>query len=406
MSFFSQFPTIKYDVRNDNVKNDIIDIFRHVDAKDSRIDEITTYMYYEVVEGERPDVVSNRLYGTPDYHWTFFIINEGLKKGLLNWPSSYRRTELRLEQEFGKHSILTFIPRQYPVARKYENSFEMANYFGGLELDSGNIILKAHDPSINAQAKITKFDDQRFQLWIYDLENTRHFRDYSMSNGVPPVAVPKDEVRDWSLVYIDNPYTSGPKYTEFEDKRDAWAAKALEWLQLNYTSVYFEFLNDTRNKAGLIAGTTKYYKYFLTTYFSKVTFTSQRFYEEAQHAPSYFLDNEFEDENSTAFDAYKHVYNDNDINLPYSYFRGETDPDVGATRIDGFDQSSLEVYGDISRNRRYVPSFIEVYYADQAKYVSYLEHLKTAEFDNRRIRVIRPELIDQFVEIYQEKLLK
>ena len=139
MSFFSQFPKIKYDINADGVKTDLTDMFRHVDVKEHLIDDITTYTWYEILEGERPDVVSNRLYGTPDYYWTFFVLNDDLKNGLNDWPKSYRQFESMLEQDYGDYSTLVFIPRQYPVARKYENSFEMVNYFGGLDLSTGNI---------------------------------------------------------------------------------------------------------------------------------------------------------------------------------------------------------------------------------------------------------------------------
>ena len=145
MSFFSQFPKIKYDINADGIKTDVTDIFRYVDVKDGLINDIGTYTWYEILEGERPDVVSNRLYGTPDYYWTFFAINESLKKGLNTWPKSYRQFEMMLEEDYSKYSVLVFIPRQYPVARKYENSFEMVNYFGGLDLNTGNIRIRTYD---------------------------------------------------------------------------------------------------------------------------------------------------------------------------------------------------------------------------------------------------------------------
>ena len=40
------------------------------------VDEISAYRYFEISNGERPDIVSQRLYNTPNYHWTFFILND------------------------------------------------------------------------------------------------------------------------------------------------------------------------------------------------------------------------------------------------------------------------------------------------------------------------------------------
>lgn len=392
MSFFTQFPKIQYDINADGIKTEITDIFRQVDVNESFIDDVTTYMWYEIKEGERPDVVSNRLYGSPDYYWTFFVLNESLKQGLNTWPKSYRQFELMLEQDYSKYSVLVFIPRQYPVARKYENSFEMVNYFGGLDLSTGNVKIRTKDEfnGKKIEADILKFDDQRYQLWVYDINDKGKF-----ANNI-----------SWNIEYIDNPYEDGQQYKQFEDERTAWAKEAFEWVRLNQTTVYYSFLRDIENKQGLALESDAYYDYFLKNYFQTIQFVSHRFFESSYNAPSYFLDNEYEDERSTVFDAYSKVFSQRDVVLENNYFRGDVDTNVPTTRLDGFEQSEIEEYNSISRQRRFVPSFVESYFAEQAKFVSIKEDLEEKTFEARKIRIIRPEHIDEFVETYQEKLEK
>jgi hypothetical protein len=86
MGFFRQFPKTSYDFFNRGVNYKVTDIFRYVNVDYSFLDDVSTYSYYRIQNGERPDVVSQRLYGTPDYYWTFFIINDHLKEGIGNWP--------------------------------------------------------------------------------------------------------------------------------------------------------------------------------------------------------------------------------------------------------------------------------------------------------------------------------
>jgi len=392
MSFFTQFPKIQYDINANGIKTEITDIFRHVDVNEKFIDNITTYTWYEIKEGERPDVVSNRLYGSPDYYWTFFVLNESLKQGLNTWPKSYRQFELMLEQDYSKYSVLVFIPRQYPVARKYENSFEMVNYFGGLDLSTGNVKIRTKDEfnGKKIEADILKFDDQRYQLWVYDINDKGKF-----ANNI-----------SWNIEYIDNPYEDGQQYKQFEDERTALAKEAFEWVRLNQTIVYYSFLRDIENKQGLVLESDAYYNYFLKNYFQKIQFVSHRFFESSYNAPSYFLDNEYEDERSTALDAYSKVFSQRDVVLENNYFRGDVDTNIPTTRLDGFEQSEIEEYNSISRQRRFVPSFVESYFAEQAKFVSIKEDLEEKSFEARKIRIIRPEHIDEFVETYQEKLEK
>ena len=394
MSFFSQFPKIKYDINADGVKTDLTDMFRYVDVKEGLIDNIGTYSYYEILEGERPDVVSNRLYGTPDYYWTFFVLNDNLKNVLNDWPKSYRQFEQMLEQDYADYSTLIFIPTQNPVARKYENGFEMVNYFGGLDLSTGNIRIRAQDNAADGskvEAEILKFDDQRYQLWVYNINNTGYF----------------SRNRRWNIIYTENPNeTSSVAWNDFEIARSKWASEALEWTRKNQTTVYYAFLLEIRFQINIITGSAAYYNYFLEKFFQKINFVSHRFFEESYNAPSYFIDSDSEDESATAFDAYDGVYNPNDIILGDDFIVGDLDENVLPTKEDGFDQSEIAQYNEISRQRKYIPSFVKRYTVTQAKFVSIKDDLDQKTFEARKIRVIRPEHIDEFVELYQEKLLK
>lgn len=393
MSFFSQFPQLKYDINANGVKTDVTDMFRYVDVKDDFIDNYTTYSYYNITEGERPDVVSNSLYGTPDYYWTFFVVNESLKQGLNTWPKSYRQFELMLEQDYEKYSTLIFIPRQYPVARKYENSFEMVNYFGGLDLSNENIRLRTYDSSSDEnpiEAKVLRFDDQRYQLWLYDINNLGKF-----SNN-----------RRWSIGYIEEDLDQNSSaYTSFAEQRTEWIKEALEWTRMNQTTVYYAFIKDGTTD-NYVEGSDAYYKYFLDKFFSKIVFVSHRFFEKSYNSPSYFVDNEFNEEKSTAADAYENIYNESDIQMPNGYTVGDIDTNVSRVKVDGFDQSEVAEYASISRSRKYIPSFVKTYTSTEANFVSIKDDLAQKALEAMKIRVIRPEHIDEFAERYKEKLLK
>jgi len=106
MPYFQQFPTTTYDVNKDGVIDEVTDIFRYVDVKDNAISDLATYTWYNIADGERPDVVSQKLYGTPKYYWTFFVINDSLKHGLEDWPLSHQELEKFLEYNFDSNSVV------------------------------------------------------------------------------------------------------------------------------------------------------------------------------------------------------------------------------------------------------------------------------------------------------------
>ena len=86
MAFFTQFPKTQYSVESDGILSTITDLYRYVDVIEKSSQNVLAYKIVDVFDGERPDNLSQRLYGTPDYYWTFFIVNDNLKEGIEAWP--------------------------------------------------------------------------------------------------------------------------------------------------------------------------------------------------------------------------------------------------------------------------------------------------------------------------------
>jgi hypothetical protein len=51
----------------------------YVDLLDIAKDDAAFYTYYDIQNGDRPDQVSQKLYGRSDLHWTFAIMNDFTK---------------------------------------------------------------------------------------------------------------------------------------------------------------------------------------------------------------------------------------------------------------------------------------------------------------------------------------
>ena len=134
-NFFSQFPKLSYDIDGEGSYVNLTDISRTADISTFNEDKVSYYTYYEVNDGDRPDTVSQLLYGTPEYYWTLFILNDSLKAGLNNaWPVSGLDFETMIANQYDKYSafavnpeltIAGAIPQQHsdfsvvPLANKY-----------------------------------------------------------------------------------------------------------------------------------------------------------------------------------------------------------------------------------------------------------------------------------------------
>jgi len=91
--YFQGFPTIQYQIEEETHTTEVVDIFRTVRPKQSLKDDILLYTKYTIQDGERPDHVSQKLYGTPDYYWVFFMVNENLTNIHTDWPLSRKEIQ-------------------------------------------------------------------------------------------------------------------------------------------------------------------------------------------------------------------------------------------------------------------------------------------------------------------------
>ena len=113
MSFFKQFPKVDYDINRTGTIQKIVDIYRSVRPIQKFVDSPSLYMKYEIKNGERPDIVSQRLYQTPDFYWTFFVVNEFLHDGYKVWPMSQELLLEYLKKEYNGF-VITSDPSVQP----------------------------------------------------------------------------------------------------------------------------------------------------------------------------------------------------------------------------------------------------------------------------------------------------
>lgn len=72
--FFKNFPEVQYQLDGKVIY--IKDFFRKSKVDQEAVKSLINYTYYELQEGERPDIAADKLYGNSDLHWTFFLVND------------------------------------------------------------------------------------------------------------------------------------------------------------------------------------------------------------------------------------------------------------------------------------------------------------------------------------------
>ena len=103
--YFRRFPMIYYNF-GDNEANTIFpNITAYVDIIDQVKQEVSFYDKYTILDGDRPDTVSQILYDTPDFHWTFFAMNDGLRES--GWPLASHKLRALIKKRYPHRTVTT-----------------------------------------------------------------------------------------------------------------------------------------------------------------------------------------------------------------------------------------------------------------------------------------------------------
>ena len=376
MSFFKQFPTKDVKVENlitnattgnitlDIQNKKITDIFRHVDVTTLAASSYTGYTFYDIQDGERPDVISYKLYGTPDHYWTIFIINDFLQTGSNEFFKSNEQFDRGIELEYGHLSSIVFIPEITQTSTidadgvtRYGNS--NPENLGGIDFTPPWLRLRAFQLAgayiDRGLAKIIKYDAEKCQLIIEFIgaeadkaaffANTSYGFDLSLGTDTEKTAW----LASLNKAHLEKNPTPRIDGTTPETLMTISVAEAIE----SAASGAFSILPSIPNVVSypITAGpTTLLVPYLLSAGGSNSS--------------------------SRAFPDMK--------NAPYAY--------IAQTAVDGETAlgSPIQAYPAIGEGM-----------GGYSSTISYLEHERDHNEKNRRLVVIKPEYIDLFVEEYK-----
>ena len=343
MSFFKQFPKIDYDLFEQGDLRAITDVYRHVDVNDIGIDPYVSYVYYDINEGDRPDNVSQQLYGSTDYYWTFFIINDTLKNGLSEWPKSSQELERYITQEYDQYSVLTFSP----VLKSFTNTYAdenptyeaFTNTLNGIDMTHPYLRIRRRNS--NAYARVSHYDSSMYQLYVYG------------------VNAPGQFFADDGNFYIEtfNPYENGSSdYISTEELNNEWREKLFTHFEKEHPYAHaiatfnIDFINPETERVNYL----KQYESLLQGY--GLGLQPERMNQIGRDAPKEYLSADGS-EILTAYDALvasDPILDDNGDVIPYSYLN------------------------------------------------TYAEYEQEKNLEKRKIRVVKRNVITQFVDAYKD----
>jgi hypothetical protein len=276
MKYFQSFPFVKYDTLGDGVSTPMTDFTPNFKVRNASLVKNVSYMNHTIGDGERPDITSHMLYGTTAYHWTFFTINDHLRKGISEWPLSQSDFDNYISSKYGKYACITFDPTEAGTNLSYVPFTEEYIDCLYLAVDTGDAF---------AYRKIISYDTLSCQMTIERANPILTFEDNDIVNlnKYDPVDMTIENFISAgsyaivSILFNDKGNVSGPNqsfinlvnnsYEEPAEEFQYWVANDSAGNDLNYTLMknapfqFYTTVNDENTSLStydVIAGDTLY----------------------------------------------------------------------------------------------------------------------------------------------------
>ena len=281
--FFNQFPKTEYSIENNAIQSVITDYFRYVDVIDRLAQSTYAYSTVDILDSERPDTLSYRLYGTPDYYWTFFITNDSLKDGISAWPK-------------GDSEIKNYIANQYKNISAFRFPFGELDSNGNRSTILGipiknesylpylrlcKLIAQEGQPGhqVFSSAKIVDYDPNKALIWI-DNSDVTWFSEDAAVNA---------QVGDGGT--LDTLYSSRSKTDMFYDESSAdFTIQFISDGTSQVDTLRTAFLNEIRTSVERFQPNSSAERAAIIDLDSTYTLTSTQHWKDGSLAPAYYYD--------------------------------------------------------------------------------------------------------------------
>jgi hypothetical protein len=162
-TFLDDFPKIYYSLDDANSVQVVTDIFQRIILSKEFSDNISFYEKYDIRDGETPEDVSYKFYGTPYLHWLVLLSNTILDPRF-EWPLTENNLYKQVEARNGVDGVFGFSKKVNQNNREVETNFLLLESSTptnpiSLKIDGGTgTLISYKDSDIPATRNLTNYD--------------------------------------------------------------------------------------------------------------------------------------------------------------------------------------------------------------------------------------------------------
>lgn len=158
--YFDNFKTLLYPFpsigENKSDKSMLIkDITTNIRFKKAFIESLPLTETYKIMDGDTPEIISEKLYDTPDYHWILMLLNQRYDY-INDFPLSNRELEIMISNKYGSatNNIRHFEDANGNVTNGYCYIKISKKVKGSIEIANGQSKVNGYDTAFKEQLSV------------------------------------------------------------------------------------------------------------------------------------------------------------------------------------------------------------------------------------------------------------
>lgn len=151
--YFDKFNKVAYTFDDDKYYL-LSDITRNIRFKKELLKDFHFYQVYNIIDGDTPERISEKLYGTPHYHWVIILLNE-IEDWVNDFPLSYDDFNKYIAEKYGSVSYAK------NTISHYENKDGLIVFYDPLldtTDDTRNLVYRENDAAHSLPRAVKIYD--------------------------------------------------------------------------------------------------------------------------------------------------------------------------------------------------------------------------------------------------------
>ena len=164
--YFSKFPKIAYDIDGTNTQTRVVvDIIHHAKFLDVVRSNAIIFYPYHIKEGETPEIIADKIYGSSQYNWVVLFVND-IFNLWTDWPLNYDQMEQYLIKRYGS------VPTAQTTLDHYQdingNFIDLTTYNNTFDQGSIRVYAYEYAHQLNETKRLIQLVDPQY---VRQIEN-------------------------------------------------------------------------------------------------------------------------------------------------------------------------------------------------------------------------------------------